>query len=101
VFWRGDAAPTSEMRREGQLWSSRSSIDGLAVDTVHSRFDLALFVTYAKGHFVMNNLKRGIFLTLCCLMLAVLSGCVEDARTGLVCPPGTHPGPYGHKCFAD
>jgi hypothetical protein len=49
----------------------------------------------------MKNYKHGILLILCGLMLAVLSGCVEDARTGLICPPGTHPGPHGHQCFAD
>lgn len=49
----------------------------------------------------MNHLKHGILLILACMTLAALSGCVEDARTGLVCPPGTHPGPHGHQCFAD
>lgn len=49
----------------------------------------------------MKTMKHGMLLILCVLALAALSGCVEDARTGLVCPPGTHPGPHGHQCFAD
>jgi hypothetical protein len=49
----------------------------------------------------MKNIKHGMLLIFCGLMLAALSGCVEDARTGLICPPGTHPGPHGHQCFAD
>jgi hypothetical protein len=49
----------------------------------------------------MKYLKHGLLLILCGMMLAALSGCIEDARTGLVCPLGTHPGPHGHRCLAD
>ena len=47
-------------------------------------------------------MKRHIIgFVLCCAVLAVLSGCVMDPATGLVCPPGTHPGRYGRHCWAD
>jgi hypothetical protein len=47
-------------------------------------------------------MKRRLFaLLLGCLTLAALSGCVMDPVTGLVCPPGTHPGRYGHHCWAN
>lgn len=53
-----------------------------------------------RGH-LMKNVKRAVLLMVCTLLFAALGGCVEDARTGLVCPPGSHPGPHGHHCFAD
>lgn len=49
----------------------------------------------------MKTMKHGMLLVLFGLMLVALNGCVEDARTGLVCPPGSHPGPHGHQCFPD
>lgn len=49
----------------------------------------------------MKNIIACGLLISWCLGATGLSGCVEDARTGLVCPPGSHPGPHGHKCFAD
>lgn len=33
------------------------------------------------------------------LLLIALNGCVVSPVTGLVCPPGTHPGREGHHCF--
>lgn len=49
----------------------------------------------------MKIRKLFAVLMLCGVVAASLSGCVEDSRTGLVCPPGSHPGPYGHRCFAN
>jgi len=33
------------------------------------------------------------------LVLLTLGGCVVSPVSGLVCPPGMHPGPYGQRCF--
>lgn len=46
-------------------------------------------------------MKKILLLCSTTLLIAALSGCVVSPRTGLVCPPGTHPGPYGHRCFVD
>ncbi|MFT4066491.1 hypothetical protein [Paraburkholderia sp.] len=46
-------------------------------------------------------MKKSVAIGIACLFVVLVSGCVESARTGLVCPPGTHPGPEGHRCFVD
>jgi hypothetical protein len=83
------------MRRLGKLHNAK----GLGMHWVFQGMKVT-GPSHARGT-SMKNFKHGILLILCGLMLAVLSGCVEDARTGLICPPGTHPGPHGHQCFAD
>lgn len=49
----------------------------------------------------MKIIKLLLIVLACGLALAELAGCVESARTGLICPPGTHPGPRGERCWAD
>jgi hypothetical protein len=49
----------------------------------------------------MKKNPRTLLLVLCGVALISLAGCVESARTGLICPPGTHPGPYGERCWAN
>jgi hypothetical protein len=46
-------------------------------------------------------MKKTLAAGFACLLVLLMTGCVESARTGLICPPGTHPGPEGHRCFAD
>jgi hypothetical protein len=47
----------------------------------------------------MMTLKRPLLLAIGLLLMASLTSCVvEETRP---CPPGSHPGPYGHRCFAD
>ena len=38
---------------------------------------------------------------LCVAMIALTLTCVSlgGCATPRPCPPGTHPGPYGHRCF--
>lgn len=45
--------------------------------------------------------KVGISLFFSLLLVVLLEGCVVSPVTGLVCPPGTHPGRYGRQCFAN
>jgi hypothetical protein len=33
--------------------------------------------------------------------VVVQAPAVQSPVTGLICPPGTHPGPYGHRCFTN
>ncbi len=40
-------------------------------------------------------------MVLSALAVVMFSGCAVSPVTGLVCPIGTHPGPYGHRCFVD
>jgi hypothetical protein len=39
------------------------------------------------------------------LLALSLQGCVvrpaREVRVVEPCPPGSHPGPYGHRCFAN
>lgn len=49
-----------------------------------------------------GKLMKKIIIALAALTtLVALSGCAVSPVTGLVCPIGTHPGPWGHHCFAD
>lgn len=44
-------------------------------------------------------MKKCLFAVLSSVLLLALGGCFVSPATGLVCPPGMHPGPYGHRCF--
>jgi hypothetical protein len=48
-----------------------------------------------------TTMKRIYRLGLASIVALAMAGCVMSPRTGLVCPPGSHPGPEGHRCFAD
>ncbi|SFI23247.1 hypothetical protein SAMN05192543_102530 [Paraburkholderia megapolitana] len=49
----------------------------------------------------MRMLRTLLLVSVIGSAFAMVSGCTVSPVTGLVCPPGTHPGPYGHRCFAD
>jgi hypothetical protein len=44
-------------------------------------------------------MRKGLMVVLSWMVLFALGGCVMSPVTGLVCPPGMHPGPYGQRCF--